>query len=174
MNLYELTDQYKAVLDMADTLDPETLKDTLEAIQEPIQEKLTNIVYLIRSLEGNVQLIKDEEARLSKKRKTTENHITRLKDMLKDHVEAVGQPMGKSFGVKIKGNPHISKIYIQKNPPSAKVLDPDLIPEQFKIKQPDKVNAKAILAAWKEGKITDENERAFGIEINQGESVRYS
>lgn len=44
MKLYELTQAYNQVLEMAEDLDAETLQDTLDSIREPIEEKAGNII----------------------------------------------------------------------------------------------------------------------------------
>ena len=51
--LYELTDEYKQLLDMLedDTVDPEILKDTLEAVGGEIEVKADGCAKLIKELE---------------------------------------------------------------------------------------------------------------------------
>ena len=50
--LYELTDEYKQLLDMLEdeTVDPEILKDTLEAVDGEIEVKADGCAKLIKEL----------------------------------------------------------------------------------------------------------------------------
>lgn len=102
MNLYDLTGQYLTVLNMADELEDDTLKDTLDAIKEPMDEKAGNIAGLIKSFESEIEMIKAEEKRLADRRKSRERKVMQLKDMLKDHVLAIGEDNGKTTGISLK------------------------------------------------------------------------
>jgi len=42
VKLYELTENYLQLLEMAEDMDPELLRDTLESIQESIEDKAEN------------------------------------------------------------------------------------------------------------------------------------
>ncbi|UNM90641.1 siphovirus Gp157 family protein (plasmid) [Vagococcus sp. CY52-2] len=75
-NLYELTSNYKYVLDLADELDEQTLKDTLDSIKEPLEEKVDNTARLIKAMENDVKAFKEERHELSnvdRQLKTTSN-----------------------------------------------------------------------------------------------------
>ncbi|EPV6683415.1 siphovirus Gp157 family protein, partial [Listeria monocytogenes] len=52
MKLYELTQAYNQVLEMAEELDTETLQDTLDSIREPIEEKAENIIKMVKSIDA--------------------------------------------------------------------------------------------------------------------------
>lgn len=154
---------------MADELEPDTLQDTLEAIEEPIQVKLSNIVGLIRSLESEIEMISKEEKRLKQRKDSRNNTIKKLKEILVYTVNNVGEETEKGTKrVKIKDNPYLSTLYTQKNPPSVKILDESLIPSEYKIKQPDKVDSKRIIEDWK-----FTSEVPEGVEVTQTEGVRF-
>ena len=60
-NLFELTSNFKYILDHADELDEQTLNDTLESIQEPLEEKVDNTVGLLKSLKNDIDNFKKED-----------------------------------------------------------------------------------------------------------------
>jgi|SRR5579875_869524 len=157
MKLYELAPRYAELLDMADSLDESIFQDTLSAIEEAIEDKAENIAKLIRSLEADAKAIKEEEDRLKARRMSLENKIANIKSYLQNQMEVAGIE-------KVK-RPTIS-IYFQNNPPSVDVLDESLIPEDYLIPQPAKVDKKAILAALKDGFVIE------GCSLKQGRSVR--
>ncbi|EJQ61519.1 hypothetical protein IG7_05469 [Bacillus cereus HuA2-4] len=57
MKLYDLTNNYRELQMMIeDGVDPSALEDTLQAIEESIQDKAQNIALLIRNLEADKKL----------------------------------------------------------------------------------------------------------------------
>ncbi|WP_446662992.1 siphovirus Gp157 family protein [Geobacillus sp. CCR] len=142
MKLYELAENYAKLLEMAEEMDSEAIVDTLEALQEAIEDKAENIGKLIRNLEADVKVIRDEEKRLAERRQAIENKIERLKSYLQEQLETAGIE-------KVK-RPTIT-VSIRKNPPSVDVIDETLIPADFLIPQPAKVDKRAILERLKNG-----------------------
>ncbi|WPZ17839.1 siphovirus Gp157 family protein [Geobacillus subterraneus] len=142
MKLYELAENYAKLLEMAEEMDTDAIVDTLEALQEAIEDKAENIAKLIRNLEADVKVIRDEEKRLAERRQVIENKIERLKSYLQEQLEIAGIE-------KVK-RPTIT-VSIRKNPPSVDVIDETLIPDDFLIPQPAKVDKKAILERLKNG-----------------------
>ncbi|BBW99046.1 siphovirus Gp157 family protein [Geobacillus subterraneus] len=142
MKLYELTENYAKLLEMAEEMDTDAIVDTLEALQEAIEDKAENIGKLIRNLEADVKVIRDEEKRLAERRQVIENKIERLKSYLQEQLEIAGIE-------KVK-RPTIT-VSIRKNPPSVDVIDETLIPADFLIPQPAKVDKRAILERLKNG-----------------------
>lgn len=169
MNLYQLTSNYMQIIELSNQLDEETFLDTLESIEEPLAMKMANYVKVIRSIEGDIEMIDKEAKRLAELKVSKNNTIERLKQTLLDSIEIVGEVNPKTGGKKlvVKDDPFLKSIYTQKNPPSVKVLDENEIPEEYKVKQPDKVDGKAILEAWK-----DEKE-VPGVVKHQGIGIRY-
>ena len=142
MKLYELTDDYLRLLEMAEELDPETFQDTLESIQESIEDKVENTAKLIKSIEADVQAIKEEEKRLAERRRALETKVNRIKEYLQNELEKAGI-------YKVK-RPLIT-VSIQNNPPSVKIVDEKIIPSSFMIPQPPKLDKKGILEKLKNG-----------------------
>ena len=75
MNLYELSQNYLAVQDME--LDEETLRDTLDSIEDAFEDKAENIAKLYRTVEADEQALEAEEKRFNarKKQRLTRNNF---------------------------------------------------------------------------------------------------
>lgn len=157
IKLYELTAQYKQLQELADDLDPITLQDTLEAIEESIEDKAENTAKLIRSWEAEAKAIKEEEKRLAERRKALESNAKRTKEYLFEQLEIAGIQ-------KVK-RPLIT-VSIANNPQSVEILDSTLIPSLFMIDQDPVIDKKALLAALKNGAEID------GCAIKQGKGLR--
>lgn len=156
-NLYELTSNYKYVLDLADELDEQTLQDTLDSIKEPLEQKVDNTAKLIKAMENDVKAFKEEETRLKQRRQTIENNIKRIKERLQYDLES--NDLDKIEGATFK-------VAIQNNPVSIKILDEKMIPKGYFIEQEPKLNKKELLEDMKRG------EEIFGAELQQTRSIR--
>lgn len=66
------------------------MEDTLQAIEESIQDKAQNIALLIRNLEADTEAIKLEEKRLADRRRAVENNCKSLKDYLYQQMILLG------------------------------------------------------------------------------------
>ena len=157
--LYELTEMYQNISNLIEEdADNETLEKALDEITDNIQIKAENMAKLIKSIEGNINALKDEEKRLQAKRKALENKVVNIKEYLENQLKAMGLK-------KVQGN--LFTVSIQKNPQSVNILNEDLIPEQFKkVVTTTKIDRKELLAALKEGQEIE------GAEIKQTESLR--
>lgn len=157
MKLYELTQSYTQLLDMADSMDQEMFRDTLQSIEEALEDKVENTAKFIRCIEVDIEAIKVEEKRLADRRKALETKVKQSKVYLQEQLELAGID-------KIK-RPTVT-VSIQANPPSVEIVDESLIPSFFMIPQAPQIDKKAILANLKEGQIVD------GCVLKQGRSVR--
>ena len=156
MNLYDLVGNYKKVYEM--DLDDETWQDTLESIDSAIEQKADGVMYVIRNLEVDVIGLKDEEARLKKKREVAERKIKRLKQYLQDNMETVG---------KTKFKTQLFSYNIQNNPASLKLTDEKLIPQKYyTVETSRKYDNKAIKDDLKAGKVIN------GAELKTSQSLR--
>jgi len=129
--LYELTGQYQQLLEMIqnDEFDEWTLKDTLEGLDGEIEIKADGYAKVIKELEGNVDTLKNEIDRLSRKKSSYENNIKIMKESLENTMKITG---------KTKFKTELFSFNIQNNPPRL-VIDKD-VPEQFLIPQPPRVD----------------------------------
>ena len=96
--MYELTADYKTVLDMMyDTeIDPQTITDTLESITAEIEIKAENTAIIINELSAEAAKIKAEEQRLNARRKVYENRVSNLKQGLFDAMKLTGKTKFKT------------------------------------------------------------------------------
>lgn len=132
-NIYELTQDYLRLLEMAEDpeLDPEVIADTFEGIEGELEIKAENYAKVMKNLEGDIAALKAEEERLAKKRKAIENNIKRMKGTLQEAMELTG---------KTKFKTELFSFGIQKNAPSVVIDAADIrdIPEDYlKFKEPE-------------------------------------
>lgn len=82
--LYELREEYNALLNMLeegnDEIPEDALYDTLEAVAGEIKDKAVNIAVMIKDLQSDVEAFKNEESRLAQRRRVLENTVDRLKE----------------------------------------------------------------------------------------------
>ena len=158
-SLYELTNEYQALLEMAEDpdLDPEVFSDTLEGLGGEIEIKADGYAKVMKTIESQIAGIKAEEARLGARRKVLEGNIDRMKRSLQQAMEITG---------KTKFRTELFNYAIQKNPASLHILQEELIPAEFRIPQPDKVNTAAVKDWLKAGNVCD------WAELTQSESLR--
>lgn len=134
MKLYELTSAYMQVLEM-EGIEEDVIKETLESIEEPFNDKVENIVKLIRSIELESESIKSEIDRLGKMKKTRDNKVKNLKEYISNQLNAIekDEVKGELFNVKM-----------QLNPPKLVVKNEVNIPKEFFEEQPMKLNNKSL------------------------------
>lgn len=158
MRLYELTNNYNELQMMIeDGVDPSALEDTLQAIEESIQDKAQNIALLIRNLEADTEAIKLEEKRLADRRRAVENNCKNLKDYLYQQMTVLEVK-------RIKGD--LITVSIQNNPPSLDVLESAIVPTEYLVMQAPKIDKKSLLSAIKNGLEVE------GVKIKQTSGVR--
>lgn len=106
--LYELQDEYLQLLEMLQDpeIDNQVVVDTLEGIDFELENKAENYAKIIKELEGNIEVIKIEQIRLSKKKSTMEANIVKLKNNLQDAMIRTGKTKFKTdlFSFSIQKN----------------------------------------------------------------------
>ncbi|HEM4056621.1 TPA: siphovirus Gp157 family protein, partial [Streptococcus suis] len=120
--------------------------DTLESLDwtEQFEEKVENTVKVIKNKEADVDKLKEEIDRLTKRKKSIENDITRLKTGLQGAFEITGHEKVKTL---------LFTVSLANNQPSV-VVDEDLLPKKYFIQtlKPDKTAIKELLKAGKKVK----------------------
>lgn len=134
--LYSLTEEYLELLNMLEDeeIDEDMIIATLEGIDCEIEVKADNYAKLIKHIESNNDAIKKEVDRLTYRKTTFENRIKNLKNNLFNSMKVTG---------KTKFTTELFSFNIQKNGGKRALtidVDLELIPEDYKIKQPDKVD----------------------------------
>lgn len=155
MNLYDLAVQYKKIQEYADDSldndevtedDLEVLIDTIDSVQDSLENKLENTVKLMKSWEYSIEALKKEEERLAKKRKVLENRQKGLKSYAQSALE-------NNKIEKLKAG--LFKVRLQKNPPSINILDSNKVPNTYKIAQEPKIDSKKLLNDVKNGTVIE-------------------
>lgn len=159
MKLYELTESYLNLQELLENpeVPQELITSALEQVGEELEVKAENIAKLIKTLEVDIAGFKEEEKRLSDRRKSLENRVENLKEYLDRTMKATGK-------TKFKGK--LFSFNIQKNTPGVSIVDEKLIPKEYLIQQEPVINRKAILKDLKNG------EDIPGVKIKQTESLR--
>jgi hypothetical protein len=134
--LYELTNEFLQLLNMLEDEDEDEqcILDTLEGIDYEFEVKADGYAKIIKSIESDVKGLDAEIQRLTGRKKTFENRIKYLKNNLEMCMKATG---------KTKFTTDLFSFNIQKNGGKRKLtvdVDVSLIPEDFRIKQPDVVD----------------------------------
>ena len=144
--LYELENEYMQLLLMAEDeeLDPECLKDTIEAIEGEIEVKADGYAKVIRQLEADMAAVQAEKDRLAGRQKTIENNIKRLKESLQGAMELTGKEKFKT---------NLFSFGIQNNPASVVMDEPYIenVPEEYLTYPEPTINRKKIAEDIKNG-----------------------
>lgn len=163
-NLYVINEQIKLIDYLLDNPEvAETDKEYAEAVKKVLLEDMgTNaeeIYKYIKETEARVEAKKQEEKRLYELRKTEENKIDRLKELIKESMEILGEK---------KIETDLGYFNIRKNPLKVNILDETKIPKEFiDVKTVESVNKKGLLERFKEtGELID------GVSFEQGESLQ--
>lgn len=145
--LYEITGQFLKLLDMAEELDEEVFRDTLEGIEGELEIKADGYAKVIAELENREEGLDREIKRLTDRKKAIGTNIARIKGNLEAAMFATGKKKFKtdlfSFG-------------IQKNPPRL-VLDKGIedIPMDYYIFQDPVADKEKIKEGLKDGEKFD-------------------
>lgn len=120
MNIFELNNAIKQVQEK--DLDPETLKDTLESLELPRNEKLDSVANWINEDESKIDWLDKKIKRLTKLKKHYTTQSDNLKSFLKLAIENSGHESIQTNNFKFKlSNPPYSVI----------VPDPKKIPIDY-------------------------------------------
>lgn len=136
--LYQLTDQWVQVTDLLQSgeYDEQTLKDTLEAIQVSLEEKVDGYAAVIKNFDAENVAIDIEIKRLQERKRINTNAITRLKENLLYSLEQTGQKKIKTA---------LNTATIRNNAPSLEISDDSKIPKEFYIDQEPKLDKRELL-----------------------------
>ncbi|EJW14841.1 siphovirus Gp157 family protein [Paenibacillus alvei] len=155
MRLYDLTEQYRDLLEMAqeggEGVDYAAM---LEGMEGAISDKLDGYCKVIRTLEAEAEAVANESTRLAQRKTSLENEAKRMKDAIKVNMMRIGMDKHKS---------PMFTVSVTKPRERVEVLNIKAVPLEFKTKPEPTVNKKAIMDAWKAGK------KVRGVTIVQGE-----
>lgn len=160
MNLYNLTEQYQDLLDLAaDGGDREQLDEMLDGLGGKIEEKIGNTACVVRSLELQGDVLDAEIKRLQARKSSMLNNAAYLKERMQASMTVLERDKIKT---------PLFTVGIQNNPPKVVVVDEFAIPETyFYTPQPQRsLMKKEVTDAWRRG------ENVPGVEIVQEKSIR--
>lgn len=154
--LYELTDDYLRLLDFAEDADDQAFIDTMEAIEDEIEDKADGYARVIKQLSADAEAIDKEAKRLTERKATIDNRVKQMKESLTKAMILTG---------KTKFKTDLFSFNVQKNTPTTVIDDEEAIPEEFwRVKR--EVDKSKIKDALKEGK------EFKWAHLEQGEGVR--
>ena len=160
-SLFQIKCEYEEILCEiieADGEVDESLYEKLNGIDMDLTVKAENYVYIIKKSMSEDDYIDAEIKRLEKRKKRNKNLINRLKNDLKNALERLG---------KTKLKAPLFVIRIQNNPPTVKVVDESLIPDEFKEERTTThLKKTAMLQLLKDG------EEVAGAVMSQSQSLR--
>jgi hypothetical protein len=152
-SLYVLSAEMSGLMEQESVTD-----DDLQRVFGQIAEKASNIAQYVAVLDGQVDIFKAEEKRLSERRRAIENHQKRIKEYIKLNMESLGIDSLDAGTFTIK---------LQNNPEALNVTDENKLPARFIITETiTKPDNAAIKAALKNG------DTVPGAELTRGRSVR--
>lgn len=156
--LYELANNYRNLIELIDREDVEQdlIQNALKECQGDIEEKVDNIIKLIKNTESDIEGYKVEEKRLNARRKSLENTVTSLKNYLDSSLKSLGLKEVKTTLFTCK---------FQKSKASVEVLDQEVIPREFIVTE-EKVDKKKLYEALKAGQEVE------GARLKENESLR--
>ncbi|WP_121605356.1 siphovirus Gp157 family protein [Virgibacillus sp. Bac332] len=139
--LYELSQKYSQLLQLAEEADEAAFLDALEYLDEEINEKAENIAFVLQEMKADIDKIGNEIKRLQNRKKTLQNKQDQLKWYLTKELDGLGIDRVKSANFNIS---------LRNNPPKVNVLDESLIPKQYFITKQE-LSKKDIKEALKNG-----------------------
>lgn len=141
MRLYEIDESIQKLLDMQyeNNLTDEEIQDTLNALLMDKHDKCVNVALAIKNLKKDIDKFKEEEDRLSKRRKSMDNQLSWLKEYLACSLN----------GEKLQDDPRVSVHWSK----SKQVIidDPSALPSAYLIPQDDKIDKVGIKEAIEKG-----------------------
>lgn len=163
MKLYELTSKRQELLDLIAAMDSEDLElsdavgDTLEALDEAIQDKAEAVASFIFSLQADSAALKQEEQRLSERRRLNDAKVERMKTYLADMLEDadIDRIKGLKYTIGFRKSEKVQ------------VTNVDALPERF-LRVKREPNLTALKDALKAGQAFD----GVSLTTNKNLSIR--
>ena len=158
MSLYSITADIMKVLDAQEQENAPELDTVLDGLKIDFDVKAENIVKYIRNQEAEATACKLEKLHFADRQKVAENKVTRLKQYLKDSMDALSQS---------KITAGVFSITLSKPTPKIQVVnEAEILPGFFKATV-IKLDKKLLLSTFKET-----GEVPAGTELIQSKSLR--
>jgi hypothetical protein len=123
--LYALSESYNQLVDLLEDpeSDPQRVEQELDRLAGDIKQKAENIAGLIRWCEGLAQLRRGEAKRMLESAAPLENKADWLREYVLKNLQALGIQRVDTARFTLR---------VQQNPPRVEVLEPLLVPGEFK------------------------------------------
>lgn len=142
MNLFELNEKYRE-LEQHDDLDPETLKDTLDSINDNREVKLDNIANWIENNQADIDFLDKKIKQLQSDKKSLVNRTKSLMEYMTTVIDDSGLKELKTENHILKPRNYRASVYIS---------DEKEIPSEFiKFKAVESIDKKSIYELLKNG-----------------------
>jgi hypothetical protein len=145
MKLYELTDDIKGLMALADSeeLTPEMIADTLEALESQFEDKARAILQVRQEMLNEVYNIEQEIKRLEKLKTAPQNNADQLTEYLRSNMETLH---------KDKIDCGTFKVTLRKPMKKLGMVDEASVPAKYWVEVPAtrKIDRRALLSAAKE------------------------
>jgi len=137
--LYELVGNYRSLMEMSDDEGGEEFLAVMETLSGAIDNKVETCAKVVKNLEADKDSLKAEEERLSKRRKSIEGNIDRLKSYMREQMEGADKKKIKTA---------LFTISVIKGREKVDFVDESLVPADYrKDPEPPAPKKKEILAA---------------------------
>lgn len=142
MNLFELNEKYRE-LEQRDDLDPETLKDTLDSINDSREVKLDNIANWIENNQADIDFLDKKIKQLQADKKSLVNRTKSLMKYMTTAIDDSGLKELKTENHILKPRNYRASVYISNEKE---------IPSEFiKFKAVESIDKKSIYELLKNG-----------------------
>lgn len=142
MNLFELNEKYRE-LEQRDDLDPETLKDTLDSINDSREVKLDNIANWIENNQADIDFLDKKIKQLQADKKSLINRTKSLMEYMTTAIDDSGLKELKTENHILKPRNYRASVYISN--------EKDIPSEFVKFKAVETIDKKAIYELLKNG-----------------------
>lgn len=142
MNLFELNEKYRE-LEQRDDLDPETLKDTLDSINDSREVKLDNIANWIENNQADIDFLDKKIKQLQADKKSLINRTKSLMEYMTTVIDDSGFKELKTENHILKPRNYRASVYISN--------EKDIPSEFVKFKAVETIDKKAIYELLKNG-----------------------
>lgn len=124
MQLYKLANEYKKFLDLAEAgeLDAQTIKDTMEALNDEFAVKAENCLMIVKQLERDSAGYQAEISRMKALQEQADKSAESLKDYVKECMASAGHD---------KLDLKLFKLTLKKATKAVEIVDTALIPADY-------------------------------------------
>lgn len=106
--LYELTEDFRTLLEMADDpdVDPQALVDTMDSIEGEIEDKADGYARVLAQLDADAEAAEKQAKRLAERAKAIRSNMDRMKERLKTAMIETGKTKFKTelFSFSVRNN----------------------------------------------------------------------